>query len=396
MAQPICHSAQTELQNRGKKMLKNEACKECGACRAVCPAGAIDFQSGDGVFMRTVIDKDKCISCGLCEKVCEKTSDVFNEAPKAVFMGRNNERRILDTSRSGGVFRTVAQHYVSAYNAVVYGAVMDGLEPGFLRTEKEEELQRFSNSKYVWCDHTKCFDSVIGDLEAGRIVLWSGLPCQTAALKAVLDVKRTDTANLYTFDLSCHGCPPRELFFDYIKDREKRLGEKVEAVDFRNKQKYGWALHIETLYTATRSVDLNNWTRLFYSHLPFRNSCFSCEYKAERRVSDMTLADCLNVEKTDSKFNDNRGCSLLLVNTGKGMKMLEAVMETLDMEKTDLKHFNQDSFKRPYEKPEAYEAFWKAEREKGFDSAVKEFVGYGRKEEFIFWLKRPYYRRQKK
>lgn len=41
-------------------------CNGCGACRPICPVGAINGQKGH----RHVIDKDRCIGCGVCLNVC--------------------------------------------------------------------------------------------------------------------------------------------------------------------------------------------------------------------------------------------------------------------------------------------------------------------------------------
>ena len=47
-------------------MVNKEKCIRCGTCVAICPVGAISFDS-DG---KAVIDKAKCIHCGACEASC--------------------------------------------------------------------------------------------------------------------------------------------------------------------------------------------------------------------------------------------------------------------------------------------------------------------------------------
>ena len=42
-----------------------DACVNCGACEAECPAGAIS--EGDNA---RVIDADTCVSCGTCVGAC--------------------------------------------------------------------------------------------------------------------------------------------------------------------------------------------------------------------------------------------------------------------------------------------------------------------------------------
>ncbi len=52
----------------------NEECVGCGACKRVCPTGAISGSKKE----RHVIDQDKCISCGMCFNICK-----FNAIDKA-------------------------------------------------------------------------------------------------------------------------------------------------------------------------------------------------------------------------------------------------------------------------------------------------------------------------
>lgn len=42
-------------------------CLHCGACMAVCPAGALYKEKETGYILA---DKEKCIGCGLCKDVC--------------------------------------------------------------------------------------------------------------------------------------------------------------------------------------------------------------------------------------------------------------------------------------------------------------------------------------
>ncbi len=41
-------------------------CVSCGACRKVCPKGAISIWKG----RYAVVNEENCIGCGLCAKTC--------------------------------------------------------------------------------------------------------------------------------------------------------------------------------------------------------------------------------------------------------------------------------------------------------------------------------------
>lgn len=62
---------------------------------------------------------------------------------------------------------------------------------------------------------------------------------------------------------------------------------------------------------------------LFLQDCTLRPSCFRCPAKGGRSGSDITLGDYWGVESVHPDFYDERGVSLLLVHSEKGVKMLE-------------------------------------------------------------------------
>ena len=74
-----------------------------------------------------------------------------------------------------------------------------------------------------------------------------------------------------------------------------------------------------------------SFTYLFYQHVAFRKSCYKCHFTNTKRPSDITIADFWGWEKTDSKINaDDKGLSLVLLNTEKGQKIFEAIKDRMD------------------------------------------------------------------
>lgn len=55
---------------RGKLDIQPHKCKNCGACVAACPTGAIEVRSNDE-GCELVVSYGKCIFCGICAEVCE-------------------------------------------------------------------------------------------------------------------------------------------------------------------------------------------------------------------------------------------------------------------------------------------------------------------------------------
>ena len=67
-----------------------------------------------------------------------------------------------------------------------------------------EECEAFQGSKYVQSDMTGSFVEVKHDLEKGGKVLFTGTPCQVAAVKKYLSRDNIDITGLYTVDIVCH------------------------------------------------------------------------------------------------------------------------------------------------------------------------------------------------
>lgn len=82
-----------------------------------------------------------------------------------------------------------------------------------------------------------------------------------------------------------------------------------------------------------------HYTYLFYKHCMFRHSCGQCPFTNFARPSDLTLADFWGWEKVDPAFNsDNKGCSLVLVNTEQGRRLFGHVEDELNVIPTDEAH----------------------------------------------------------
>ncbi|MBP3431313.1 MAG: 4Fe-4S binding protein [Clostridia bacterium] len=59
-------------------MVDKNKCIGCGTCVAICPVGAISFDT-DG---KAKIDKTKCIRCGACQASCPVEAIDLDEEEK--------------------------------------------------------------------------------------------------------------------------------------------------------------------------------------------------------------------------------------------------------------------------------------------------------------------------
>jgi coenzyme F420-reducing hydrogenase beta subunit len=225
-------------------------------------------------------------------------------------------------------------------------------------TETTEGLSAFRGSKYV--------QSIIGDtyrqagtfLEQGRKVLFSGTPCQIAGLKAFL---QKDYENLLTVDLVCHGVPSPAVWQKYL-DEITPPYNAIESISFRNKT-YGWkvfSLAIQFIgetnmkdksnitdinfrnkiggwknyyfsakdgeaFSFIETLHKNSFMKGFLCNLYLRPSCYRCPVRFLRSGSDITIGDYWGIQNVLPEFDDDKGTSLVMVNTAKGRALYDQV-----------------------------------------------------------------------
>lgn len=347
---------------------KDECCG-CSACEQICPKNAIKMVADDRGFLYPEIDGSLCVECGACKRVCSFQNGYSeNHSQKAyAIKHKNYETRI--TSRSGGVFTAISD-YILDKNGAVYGAAFDSdFSVCHIRTTTKSERDRLKGSKYVQSDIKDSFSSVKKDLTNGMYVLFSGTPCQVAGLKNYLG--GTDTSKLITCDLVCHGVPSPKVWLDYIKYYEKKYKGKVEKADFRDKT-LGWNTHKEALCINKKKYNLNKYTYLFYENAIERPSCFNCKFTNLNRPSDFTLADFWGIDKIVYGFNDNKGVSLLLVNSPMGAEIFEKLMGDIEFVECDLqKSVNPNpNLYMPSKRPDKGDFFWDNYIKYGFKKAL--------------------------
>ena len=357
---------------------KKEDCCGCTACVNICPKSAIAMQPDGLGFLYPVIDETKCIKCGLCKKVCAFNADYDkndNFEEPYVYAVRHKDINEIATSRSGAVFIALSD-WILANNGVIYGVGYTGhFRVVHKRAVNKPERDEFKGSKYVQSDLTGVFRQVKADLKAGLLVMFSGTPCQTAGLNSYVGKKLRET--LYLVDIVCHGVPGPFIWRDYLAYLERKHGDKICWVNFRDKQLYGWTAHQESFKFVNGGGKMT-FTYTFYKHIMFRHSCGVCPYTNTRRPSDITLADFWGWEKTDPTFNaDDKGVSLVLINTEKGRKLFEAVKDNMNIIPVKLENCLQPNLQHPSIIHPKRMAFERDYARKGFEYVMKKYGDMG-------------------
>ena len=234
----------------------------------------------------------------------------------------DGERR---ASASGGAFFSLAKIIIGE-GGVVYGcAFNDELRAEHIRCTTLEEATRCQGSKYSQSNLGDCFAEVRDDLAAGRTVLFTGTPCQVAAVKAACGVQGPGT--LYSVDILCHGVLSPEVFQQHLRHAEVQVGSPVARYEHRSKH-MGWS-HNERIVFENGHVEAgtplgDSWRTLFYENRMLRPSCDRCPYTRVIRPSDMTIADFWGIQDTElASFADDLGVSLVLVNNATGADLLQ-------------------------------------------------------------------------
>ena len=274
---------------------------------------------GDG-FLYPEVDLDGCVGCGFCEKACPILNAVSGERkPLNVYAAINRDESVRFASSSGGLFTSFAE-FVLQHGGVVFGAAFtDEWMVAHESVAHINSLSRLRGSKYIQSEIKKTYRQAEIVLKEGRLVLFTGTPCQIAGLYSYLN---RDYEKLFTIDILCHGVPSTRVFQEYIHELTK--GDKISSLNMRSKV-HGWkSYHLDVNdYSMAWSSDI--FMRAFIENLILRPSCYECKFKSGRSGSDVSLGDFWGVKKCHMELDDDKGLSLVLVNTEKGKRLFESL-----------------------------------------------------------------------
>lgn len=357
-----------------------EDCCGCTACASVCSHNAITMVPDAMGFLYPKVDTEKCTECGLCEKVCSFNSNYDrsqNLNEPHIYAARHKDIKEVETSRSGAAFIAISD-YILNQGGVVYGAgYTDHFRVVHKRAVNKKQRDEFKGSKYVQSDLRGIFSQVKEDLKNGLTVLFSGTPCQTSGLASFIGKRLRN--NLILVDIVCHGVPSPYIWRDYLQYIEKKYRQEVIKVDFRDKTNVGWSGHIQSFILKDGSkIENFTYTFLFQKDIMLRPSCQKCHFANFQRPSDFTLADYWGWERLSKDFNkDNKGCSLLLINTEKGLEYFDKIQNQLYYIKTNKDLSIQPNLYKPTEFDCSWENFASLYQHKGFYKAVCRYGNIG-------------------
>lgn len=334
------------------KLADKNLCSGCHACYNICPQNCITMDADDEGFLYPDIEQEKCVSCGRCKTVCPVLREYNGHKRGQAYACINKNDEIRMNSSSGGIFTLIAE-YVTEQGGIVFGASFDSeLNVHHIEVKNKDGLYKLRGSKYLQSRIGNTYAVAESYLKQGRIVLFSGTPCQISGLKAYLG-KEYD--NLIMQDIICHGVPSPMVWQKYLAYQEEIYDCPIDRKSnpaFRQKDE-GWKIYNvsfkfinDAVYKKSSDKDL--YIKAFLSNICLRPSCYNCNSKFLERESDITLADFWGVENVVPDMFDDKGTSLVFVNSPKGRKIFEKISKDMLYKEVDIDNavmYNSSAFK---------------------------------------------------
>ena len=302
----------------------------------------------------------------------------------------NDTEKLLQSSSGGGASALSAE--ILTGGGAIFGACYseDFKRAEFACIEREEDLFRLKGSKYIETDkrifqgnkYVSLWPIVAEKLEAGKKVLFIGLGCDVAALKAFLSNKKVDTSNLYTVDLICMGPTFQEVHRQYIENLERKYQSRIINFTVRHKAK-GWT----PPYILAEFENGKKFSTLFYGTdygIAFgsyaRRVCYGCKFRGKNHQADITVGDFWGLKPGMKGYNPN-GVSIFLVRTEQGEELIRKIdREKFTIEPADVDfavEHNPMYYKRR-EIPEDYDKFCEDLKSVGLHRAIINHLGIKR------------------
>ncbi len=324
-----------ELKNKKiTQELPVDDCAGCGACINACPKNCITMEINDEGFAYPVIDYKKCVRCGKCLKVCPALNKKESIEPMCYAVKASDDVRL--NSSSGGVFYHLAEKVLNKSGIVVGAAFDENMKLNHIVVDKKKDLIKLQGSKYLQSNINDIYKVVKDYLKEKKLVLFSGTPCQVKGLKLYLGKEYN---NLYTVDIICHGVPSPLVYQKYI-DKLENSNNKVMEYNFRNKD-IGWKefstkINYQDGTTTREKFSDNIYMKGFLRNLYLRKSCYNCQSNKFASGSDITLGDFWGIQEVMPEFDDDKGASLVFINSKNGEDLFNSTKKKFTIKKVKL------------------------------------------------------------
>lgn len=242
-----------------------------------------------------------------------------------IIAAANSDSTIRRASSAGGVFSLLAENVLSR-GGVVYG-VRFSSEWNIVHTavEAKEDLYYLRGSKYAYSNIGDAIQQAKTALSSGRYVLFSGTPCQVAAMARAAECLGCSD-HLLLVEVVCHGAPEHKYWERYLDAVCARLGRsRADIVDIRFRDKRtGWKNYSFTIRFTdgqefTQPHGGNLYMRAFLLDYTVRQACFRCPFKyPDGSRADITLGDLWGIGALAPEIDNDLGTTTVIARTERG------------------------------------------------------------------------------
>ena len=236
-------------------------------------------------------------------------------------------------STSGGLFSCIANYVLESGGSVCGAAFDENLKLKHVLINKSDELNLLRRSKYLESDAFESYKEIKKTLNEGKEVLFVGTPCQVSGLLSFLG-KKYD--NLITVDFICRGVNSPKAFEQWLKENERSASKTIKSVWFKYKVG-GWKSsptrtridYIDDSFVVLEGSNNHYMSAYLVDNIMLRPCCEYCKFKGKNRNSDLTVGDFWGIH---SKLDDDKGTSILFINSKKGLDIFNSVSKYVEYE----------------------------------------------------------------
>ena len=308
-------------------MKSNNICIGCQACVEICPHHAISFSYNTWGEGSAHIDATKCKDCGMCQRICPSESISFHAPARTVYATYSKTKG--KTGSSGGIFWELANNFL-AQGGIVYGAAFgENLKLVHKKATNASDLLRLCKSKYLHSDMTGIYTDIANSLKDNLKVMFVGTPCQVSAVKNLFLPKYKD--QLLLVDFLCHGTGTQKVFDVCVNQEQKEKHGKIVDFAFRAKTRKAEHSFQYVLRTEKKTKTVSGYAfefpyyHAYLKYTMFNEYCYGCHYASNSRVGDITLGDFWGIQRHNSKLHDQKGVSMICVNTPVGKEHFDQI-----------------------------------------------------------------------
>jgi coenzyme F420-reducing hydrogenase beta subunit len=315
-----------------KEICKPKHCLNCLACSNICPSNAVVFCNDYLDSPTAFIDESKCVGCGMCKKVCPQLNEIVRSTPKKCYAAWSSDENTRKNSASGGISYELYKTVVSNGGCAVGVENSKTHEPIYQVYESPDDIKNFQNSKYVHSNMGIIYKNILDLLNAGRKVMFVGLPCQVASLKLFLNLKHANIDCLWCADLICHGTAPFAYLEQHINEINKKHKTNTKRIFYRD-PRYGTDNFYFSLYGDKNKpyykkavYSLDAFQIGYHNGIIYQSSCYQYKYASHNRCGDITLSDYSGLGNLYEFKAKKEKVSCVLINTKKGEELINLLI----------------------------------------------------------------------